>query len=438
MAPPSISNEEMPFRWKALLFMVLLAVVYCTNMLLARLTDVILPFVVSFIIVAIIERPVEILHQMLTCRYDYEGAMVYIRASINRQGRRISNAMGMARDDVEPAPSAVAKELEHSSEDEEEEKQPLVQKGMFTMTTCWNSFARGLAVAIMLVVVLCIMAGLAFSMVQAAISVKDEISYYEQGAREWLDSIVQFVDYIVKQLKMDERQIQKLMNDGKKSALSFIENMLLSIVNHIISSISGFCQFALISFLYILFWLLEPLPVGWQANRLLRSYIKKKFIVAAGYALCVWLMFHWMGIGLAALFAQTSFFLSFIPELGPIISTLLPAPIILMDSRVAHPTLMFLVASLGQLSLKFFWGNIVEVGLIQADDEMQIHAVWIVLGLMYFGHLFGPIGMLVSVPMLALAKFTVNTNIPKSIAEPFNRCIEGRRHRTKKCLQEDV
>lgn len=439
MAPADLADTEVSFKWKALLIIVMIVMIYSMNMLFTRLETVILPFIVAFIIVAIIERPVDILHQMLTGRYDFQGAALHIQAWFSRQRRRISKALDAAgaTADAVPGPVSVTTQEENSSE-AEDVSQPLNESGLTGVASCWNSLARALSVAIMLVTVLCAMVVFGFQLYQTAVSVKDEIGYYKQGAADWLDTIMNFIGTVFKQLHIDESQVKKLVAQASKSAMRFMEDSVMALVNDIISGVSGFLSFAVISFLYILFWLFEPLPVGWQANRLLRGYIKKKFIVCAGYAICVWLLFRWMGIGLAALFGQASFFLSFIPELGPIISTLLPAPIILLDSRIKHPTLMFVLASLGQLALKFLWGNVIEVNLVQSDDELKIHAVWIVAGLFYFGDLFGPIGMLVAIPLLALMKVTVSNNVPESIARPFVRCVEGHFLRKEEKPLQDV
>merc|ERR1719336_3022878 len=112
-------------------------------------------------------------------------------------------------------------------------------------------------------------------------------------------------------------------------------------------------------------------------------------------------------------------------------------PVILLDGRLKHPMATLLAASLGQVLLKFIIGNILEVKLIERDREMNIHPVWIILGLTYFGYTWGPLGALMSVPMLAMVKSgalafrgedtdTEAEALVPVLAETFLACFEGR------------
>jgi len=97
------------------------------------------------------------------------------------------------------------------------------------------------------------------------------------------------------------------------------------------------------------------------------------------------------------------------------------------------------VAIFGQLFLKFIFSNVLEVKLIERDKEMNIHPVWVLLGLSYFGYLWGPIGMLISVPLMAMIKSAAMSarRIGDSgsqaglllLVDPFLACFEGHRWR---------
>merc|ERR1712194_821 len=78
------------------------------------------------------------------------------------------------------------------------------------------------------------------------------------------------------------------------------------------------------------------------------------------------------------------------------------------------------------------------------DRAMRLHPVWIILGLSYFGYIWGPLGALMSVPMIAMVKtFAVEARgdesmpmdrVVPAIAEAVLACFEGR----KPCWQEDL
>merc|ERR1719453_84586 len=107
----------------------------------------------------------------------------------------------------------------------------------------------------------------------------------------------------------------------------------------------------------------------------------------------------------------------------------LPCPIVLLDSRLERPMCVLLLSLLGQLSLKFAFSNIIEVKLIESDKKLRMHPVMILLSVGIFGHLWGPTGMLLSVPLMALIKISLFSDIvPASYRDPILVILEGDRN----------
>merc|ERR1719221_381790 len=152
-----------------------------------------------------------------------------------------------------------------------------------------------------------------------------------------------------------------------------------------------------------------------------RKYIMFKTLACFGYALCV-------GTLLASVFALTTFALNYVPEVGPFVAMFLPCPVILLDSRLERPMLVLLSAVLGQLALKFAFSNIIEVKLIESDKKLRMHPVMILLSVGIFGYLWGPTGMLLSVPLMALLKISLFSElVPASYRDPILVILEGDR-----------
>merc|ERR1711988_1360608 len=117
------------------------------------------------------------------------------------------------------------------------------------------------------------------------------------------------------------------------------------------------------------------------------------------------------------------------PEVGPFIAMVLPCPLILLDSRLERPVLVLITAILGQLALKFAFSNIIEVKLIESDKKLRMHPVMILLSVSIFGHLWGPTGMLLSVPLMALLKIALFSDlVPSSYRDPILVLLEGDRN----------
>merc|ERR1711982_33981 len=101
---------------------------------------------------------------------------------------------------------------------------------------------------------------------------------------------------------------------------------------------------------------------------------------------------------------------------------------ILLDSRLDRPFLVLFVAILGQLALKFAFSNIIEVKLIESDKKLRMHPVMILLSVGIFGHVWGPTGMLLSVPLMALLKISLFSDlVPSSYRDPILVLLEGDR-----------
>merc|ERR1719421_1543445 len=107
----------------------------------------------------------------------------------------------------------------------------------------------------------------------------------------------------------------------------------------------------------------------------------------------------------------------------------LPCPVIILDSRLERPFLVLVTAILGQLALKLAFGNIIEVKLIESDKKLRMHPVMILLSVGIFGYLWGPTGMLLSVPLMALVKISLFSDlVPSSYRDPILVILEGDRN----------
>merc|ERR1719258_677971 len=104
----------------------------------------------------------------------------------------------------------------------------------------------------------------------------------------------------------------------------------------------------------------------------------------------------------------------------------LPCPVVILDSRLDRPILTLLLAVLGQLALKFAFSNIIEVKLIESDKKLRMHPVMILVSVGIFGYLWGPTGMLLSVPLMALLKISLFSDlVPSSYRDPILVLLEG-------------
>mmetsp|Transcript_11685 Transcript_11685/g.21245 ORF Transcript_11685/g.21245 Transcript_11685/m.21245 type:complete len:232 (+) Transcript_11685:2-697(+) len=181
--------------------------------------------------------------------------------------------------------------------------------------------------------------------------------------------------------------------------------------------------------LYIVFWLSDPMPVGNAMEELFKRYIILKGLACGGYGFCVGALLHILSVDLAEVFGLAAFMLSFIPEVGAFLAIVLPAPVIVFDSRKERPLRTLFLSILGQLCLKFVFANIVEVKLVEADRLMRMHPVIILMVVAFFGYIWGPTGMLLSVPLVAYIKVVVlSESVPSCYRNPVLVLLEGDRN----------
>lgn len=156
-----------------------------------------------------------------------------------------------------------------------------------------------------------------------------------------------------------------------------------------------------------------------------RSYISTKVALSIGTGLLVWLSLWIVEMPMAAVFGLLAFLFNFIPSVGSIISTLVPLPFAILHvfdpgTGLNSGVIMFLVAVICLPgAIQMLIGNVLEPKLM--GNDLQLHPITILLALAIWGLLWGPIGMLLAVPMTAiirivLMKFEITQIAGKALA----------------------
>ena len=106
---------------------------------------------------------------------------------------------------------------------------------------------------------------------------------------------------------------------------------------------------------------------------------------------------------MALSFGVLAFLLNFIPNIGPIVASLLPIPLILLDPS---GNIVWMVAVITATStIQLISGNVVEPKLM--GNSSDLHPVTILLGLMFWGMMWGIIGMFLATPITAAIKIVM-------------------------------
>lgn len=156
-----------------------------------------------------------------------------------------------------------------------------------------------------------------------------------------------------------------------------------------------------------------------QIDTKIRTYLVTKFVLSATTGFLVWLILAAFGLDLALVFGVLAFLLNFIPSIGSMVATALPLPVALM--QFDHFGLVALVIVLPGL-VQFGIGNVLEPKIM--GDSLDLHPVTVLLTLIFWGLLWGPVGMLLATPItavlrLVLARFETTRPIGDLLAGTF-------------------
>lgn len=130
------------------------------------------------------------------------------------------------------------------------------------------------------------------------------------------------------------------------------------------------------------------------------SYLVSKLLISAATGVLVGSALFLLGVPLAMAFGVMAFLLNFIPNVGSLISTLLPLPVVIVSPEVG-PVTAVLAIVLPAL-IQFTMGSVIEPKLV--GDSLGLHPVAVLIGLIVWGMLWGVVGMLLATPMTAVLK----------------------------------
>jgi len=187
---------------------------------------------------------------------------------------------------------------------------------------------------------------------------------------------------------------------------------LMGVIRPVLSNASGILASGLLVLLAVIFILLEApsLPAKLKAafaideageariRRLLFSinrYMRIKAMTSLATALCAWALLWLLGIDFAPLWAMLAFFLNFVPVVGNIVMMI--PPTLLAVVQVGPGTAVVVAA--GYLAINTAIGNVIEPRIM--GKGLGISTLAVFLALLFWGWLFGAVGMFLAVPLTA-------------------------------------
>ena len=241
-----------------------------------------------------------------------------------------------------------------------------------------------------------------------------------ESADDYNNKVLILIDIGISKLKefniaIDRDTIRNSLNDLP----------LLDWASTILSNSANFISKFVLVIIMTLFLLLgkksyNTSPVWNDIIGHVKKYIFTKFITSSITGLAAGLIYWFLGLELAFIFGSLTFILNFIPVVGSIIAVLLPIPIAILQYSDLSSVLLiiFLPAIIHQII-----GNVVEPKIF--GDAFGLHPITIILSLIFWGMIWGVIGVLLAAPLTAIIRVTFERfESTKQIA----RLLEGKIH----------
>ena len=155
-----------------------------------------------------------------------------------------------------------------------------------------------------------------------------------------------------------------------------------------------------------------------EIHQKIQRYIVTKFAISATTGLLVGLILWFFGLDLALMFGVMAFLLNFIPSIGSVIATLLPIPFAIIQFNSTW-AIIGVVALPGLVQLLV--GNVIEP--LVMGERLDLHPVTVLLSLIFWGLLWGIVGMFLAVPITAVIRIVLGRI---ETTRPFAELLAGR------------
>ena len=246
------------------------------------------------------------------------------------------------------------------------------------------------------------------------------VATFLNSANDYNAKVLLIIDMIINKLKEFEIDINRQVIRE-----SFISLPFLDWASAILSNSANIISKFFLVVIMTLFLLLgkKSKETSSQWNDIIghvKKYIFTKFLTSTATGILAGLIYWFLGMELAFIFGTLTFILNFIPVIGSVIAVLLPIPIaVLQFPELSQVMLIILLPTVVHTLI----GNILEPKIF--GEAFGLHPITIILSLIFWGMIWGIIGVLLAAPITAIIKISFERfESTKQIA----RLLEGKIH----------
>ena len=134
-------------------------------------------------------------------------------------------------------------------------------------------------------------------------------------------------------------------------------------------------------------------------------YAAAKAVVSLVTGALIWIGLELVGLDFAPLWGFVAFALNFVPNIGSVLASV---PAVLLAMLQLDPSMVLVVIGI-YLVVNMVIGNVFEPMVMGKQVGLSVLTVF--LSLVFWGWMFGPVGMLLSVPLSMVVKFAAESNL---------------------------
>jgi AI-2 transport protein TqsA len=206
----------------------------------------------------------------------------------------------------------------------------------------------------------------------------------------------------------------------KEIPVSAVGTMLGRTTNAILNILSQ----SLLVLIFVLFLLMgerpsHAAPTMGVIRGQVQGYLVRKAGISAVTGVLVGAALAILGVPFALMFGLFAFLLNFIPSIGSLISTLLPLPVVIVSPDISFSVAVLAIAVPAVIQIAI--GNFVEPKMM--GESLDLHPAMILVSLIFWGMLWGVVGMLLATPITAVLKILLEKS---DTTRPVAHVMAGR------------
>lgn len=136
----------------------------------------------------------------------------------------------------------------------------------------------------------------------------------------------------------------------------------------------------------------------------IQKYLAIKTGVSAATGILAFLLCYFLDLDFPMLWGIVAFCLNFIPAIGSIFAAIPPFLLALIQHGIGEAFIV--LAGYGLINM--IWGNLIEPTLM--GHRFGISTIVVLLSVMFWGYIFGPVGMFLAVPLTMMVKVMLDNS----------------------------